>query len=538
MSNTNGVAYRDKSMNGVITISDGGGTTISNGTITANTLKINELTTNTIKSTSPSSTVNAYIANTGNVNIGGATSTLKLSNTIEPFSTVSPVNLFPSASNIVVGNETDIVKVSKYEFIGDDIVGMTNSDTTRLFNNLTTGELNIAPSLTTGTCTIGSATSTNTVGRFIFDDFFINFDDPTGYVACFDDIECYFGDYATYTGLGTHSDRIDVGHFQNEEQEVRIGNYRNINNVGKYILIGDDIFSDAVDTATTMMSNITTGSLTIATGLTTGALTLGNATNTNTVGKFNLIGDTITSATVSSAITMFNNQTSGSINIGTNGGSSILMGNFANTNRMGNFTYIGNNITSSGSNILNLYNNQTHGNGCSMLTGFTTASVNIATGLTTGFINLGSTAMSALSGGVRIYKPLFTGYTTLTTPTSNQLGFVLVGTGANNNSPPLSVVATLRTLTLTVGVWLLQGNAQFGTFGNSPTVWANLGISATAGLDTTSQHSVACNINAVPVLQVNRIVTLLTGTQVYNLLVQTNIATVCSSINFQALRIA
>jgi hypothetical protein len=464
MSNTNGVAYRDKSMNGVITISDGGGTTISNGTITANTLKINELTTNTIKSTTPSATVNAYISNTGNVNIGGATSTLKLSNTIEPFSTVSPVNLFPSASNIVVGNETDIVKVSKYEFIGDDIVGMTNSDTTRLFNNLTDGELNIAPSLTTGTCTVGSATSANKVGRFTFNDFFINFDDPFGYVACFDDAECYFGDYSDYCGIGTSSKALNLGNFQFEESYVRLGSNVNTNYVGRFTFFEDAITSNAVDSAITMFDNITTGSLEIATGLTSGVLTLGNDFNANSVGKFDFIGDDMLSNAVDTATTMMSNITTGSLEIGTGLTTGALtLGNATNTNTVGNFNLIGDALTSSAvSSATTLMSNITTGSvklGAGITTGFT----NIGESLTTGFLNLGSSASVASTGGVRIWKPLYLLYTSLPTLATNQVGYAIIGTGTVNQVT--TTVTTIRQMVIPSGVWLVKARARVNGIG-------------------------------------------------------------------------
>ena len=462
MSNTNGVAYRDKSMNGVITISDGGGTTISNGTITANTLKINELTTNTIKSTTPSATVNAYIANTGNINIGGSTSTLKLSNTIEPFSTVSPVNLFPSATNIVVGNESDIVKVSKYEFIGDDIVGMTNNDTTRLFNNLTEGELNIAPSLTTGSCTIGSTTSSNKVGRFTFNDFFLNFDDPFGYVACFDDAECYFGDYSDYCGIGTSSKALNLGNFQFEESYVRLGSNVNTNYVGRFTFFEDAITSNAVDSAITMFDNITTGSLEIATGLTSGVLTLGNDFNANSVGKFDFIGDDMLSNAVDTATTMMSNITTGSLEIGTGLTTGALtLGNATNTNTVGKFNLIGDAITSSAvSSVSSILGNITTGS-LSIAEGITTGVVNVGQSLTTGFLNLGSSSLS--TGGARIFKPLYLGYTSFTNPASNQVGYYIAGTGSV--AQVTTTRTTIRTIVLPPGVWFIKARARVNGIG-------------------------------------------------------------------------
>lgn len=436
MSNTNGVAYRDKSMNGVITLSDGGGTTISNGIISANTLQITELTTNTIKSTTPSSTVNAYIANTGNINLGGATSTLKLSNTIEPFSTSSPVSLFTAnTASITLGNHTNTNTVGKYDLVGDDIVGFGTGDTTRLFNNLNEGELLIAPALTTGTCSIGSATSINTVGK-------VNF-------------------------------------------------------------IGDAITSNDVNSASTLMSNITTGSLTIAPALTTGSCTIGNATNTNKVGNFNLIGNAITSSSATTAVSLMSNLTSGALNIATghtNFGT-ITLGNSANSNRISNFIYQGNALTALfAGGIYDFFGNTTSGQ-VRFCGGMSSGSATFGSNLfATGFISFGSTL-----GQIRFFRPFFLMYTSLLTPLSNQVGYTFPST-SNTTTLPASTITTVNTLTnIPVGIWIITANVTFPIItGTDKEI--NITISQTAGLDINCGSSGVYCPHTTSTLNVSRII--------------------------------
>ena len=70
--------YTTKSMNGIITISDGMGTDISNGTIETLNLDLNNLICNNLQGQSPTDEIFLYTNTTGIINIGGVNSTIKI----------------------------------------------------------------------------------------------------------------------------------------------------------------------------------------------------------------------------------------------------------------------------------------------------------------------------------------------------------------------------------------------------------------------------------------------------------------------------
>ena len=76
MSNTNGYATLTKSMNGIITLSDGSGTTISNGTIEATNLQVNNLDTQNLDAPDRTAISKVYARNTGDVLVGSLSDSL------------------------------------------------------------------------------------------------------------------------------------------------------------------------------------------------------------------------------------------------------------------------------------------------------------------------------------------------------------------------------------------------------------------------------------------------------------------------------
>ena len=80
MSNTNGYATLTKSMNGIITLSDGAGTTISNGTIEATNLQVDNLDTQNLDAPDRTMLSKVYARNTGDVVVGSFSDYLYLRN--------------------------------------------------------------------------------------------------------------------------------------------------------------------------------------------------------------------------------------------------------------------------------------------------------------------------------------------------------------------------------------------------------------------------------------------------------------------------
>jgi hypothetical protein len=118
--------------------------------------------------------------------------------------------------------------------------------------------------------------------------------------------------------------------------------------------------------------------------------------------------------------------------------------------------------------------------------------------------------------------------TSYVAPSSGQLGSSATITG-NVNSTVFGAT-TLRSASLSPGVWIITGNANMGASGS----YAILCISATASLDGDSEVSTP---DPNLYLNITRTVTL-TTTTTYNLIAQTDLASTLSSVTFRAVRIA
>ena len=95
MSNSNGTSYTARSMNGIITIDDGAGTTIENGTITTDHLALNTITAEHLNQE-----CNIWESNSGTTNY----STLASGPVNFATSTTSDINIGPSVNMISYGN--------------------------------------------------------------------------------------------------------------------------------------------------------------------------------------------------------------------------------------------------------------------------------------------------------------------------------------------------------------------------------------------------------------------------------------------------
>jgi hypothetical protein len=106
MSNTNGYQTLTKSMNGIIVLSDGSGTTISNGTVSTTNLDVVNLSTQNIVAPNLLTSSEIYTANTGDVSIGTNSDVLYFKNLytqtqggIQLLETTNPTAPFSFLSN-------------------------------------------------------------------------------------------------------------------------------------------------------------------------------------------------------------------------------------------------------------------------------------------------------------------------------------------------------------------------------------------------------------------------------------------------------
>jgi len=295
--------------------------------------------------------------------------------------------------------------------------------------------------------------------------------------------------------------------------------------------------------------SVTTDPMTVGSVLSSGQLTLGSTTNTNKIGGLTIINRSTTSSLFSDTVNYLNNLTTGRLNLATGltTGGSVFIGTVLGQVNLGNWRLTGNSLNCITSGVVSLFisititiNIGTDAYTISIggfnllaytiLTALTTVTVDLFTTLTTGLLNIGGATGIRLSGNITKL------YTTLTTPTASQIGYTSIGTGTNVSCSV--TISNCKTMTLGVGVWLLLGNCNFAS--QTATNWCNLGIiqTSTTTLDTNSQNSVYVNNSVVPVLQASRIITITSGTQVWNLNFQSNTNTTCNSINFTGLRIA
>lgn len=128
MSSTTNTPYMTKSMNGIIVLSDGAGTTIEDGTITTNTINLTNLNIDNIQGIAPADNITLFTNTTGNINLGGITTT----------------NTTLNASNISsVATRDNYIKATRYaSLIGENSVFINT-------NSLSLGTITIDAGATT-----------------------------------------------------------------------------------------------------------------------------------------------------------------------------------------------------------------------------------------------------------------------------------------------------------------------------------------------------------------------------------------------------
>jgi len=392
-----------------------------------------------------------------------------------------PLSLYSDSASLTIGDSSNYIYFGQAQILGDAVY-------------------------------IGNQNNTNYLGGFRLDNQTLVAQVPTDPVLLFKSNQI-----------------IELGTTQVATNTITIGNDVNTNYIGG-IQIDNQTLAAINPSASVNLFNadeiITLGTSQVATN----TLTIGSSTNSNKVGNFNFIGDAITSSSISTNVTLMNNLTTGTLSIGTSQTSTanLNLGSATSTILCGtNFRFQASALTSSAvSSAITFYNN------------ITTGSLTLLGSLTSAFVNIGGTAVT--TGGLRLYNAITMGYTTLITPTVNQVGYIQTGTGATATLAA-TTTTTVRTLMLGAGVWSLMG----GMVTTSPAITApnnyfTICISATTSFDNNYQvavHNSASNIGSTPVLQVTRFVTV-ASSATYRLIANNGGATNITNIQFQALRIA
>jgi hypothetical protein len=332
MPNTNGSQSLTKSMNGLIELEDGGGTVLSDGIVTTN-----EVITNEIQGQSVNDSITLYTNTTGNIDLrtfrfGNNTITTTLSNLL-------PVNLFTNQTgggNIIIGSSASRVLASTFRFYDNLIYVETLNTMVNLFTTqMGTGSVNlgnsairvrvggfifqintlnlIAPSniaslFTTqsGSIVIGNSTIPITIGAFKF----------TGNSTSTPHSLLYNG--PTDTPIFLFTTQTDSG-------TVKLGNPEVLLEFGGF----NSLYFAEIQL--TQMTAIDYNSYVSLFQNQEDNIALGNADITINIGSFNLMNKRMTTTTINDLVTLFDTQVGG-ITMGHTSGQLTLKASTANIN--------------------------------------------------------------------------------------------------------------------------------------------------------------------------------------------------------------
>jgi len=420
MSSSNGTFYTQKSMNGIITIDDGQGTTISGGDITSTIIH-----TDDIQAISPSDNVYLYSNNTASV-FTGVNSTFK-SNNIQAINPADDVYLYTnSTGTIFTGFGTTLST--------DDLQGTTPSTNITLY--------------------------TSTLG-------------------------------------GT----IDLG--TTATSQITIGSSSNNNKIGGVTINDTTLITSSVGSTVNLFNNVVSGALNFMTGLSSGTITIGTTNSTDCfISNINLRGNEIYGRVVTQSYGLYDNITTGIINIGVG-------------------------LTKA----LNIATAHTGINADKITIG-SSGDITMNPNMTANYVAMGST--STTTGGLKLYSPLTMSYTSINPTISNQVGYEFPSTVISNNATTAWTVSR-RISALPAGVWILIGKVGFGNGGTT----CGLSISTTGSVDAVNLLALAMpSTTNLYHVQITRILRVATGTQLVELFTTDNVAVPLNNVYFFATRIA
>ena len=387
-------------MNGIITFDDGSGTVIEDGAIQTDSFSTTNFQATNLSATNVQTNT---LTATGNLNALSVTTDTILATTAVGSRIVDIFDNLGVNDTINIGSDCAtklagavVIESAESNFYASSMVvtptsvktnnlqGKASSDTIDLFNNITTGTVRMCNNLLLKSGSILSNTVSTTISLFNTSTGEINFGGSGTLNIC---------DAQTTAGV------INIG--QNKTSGwVLLGNASiptiikgQLNCEGDIKLsTGKSIFSSAVTDTINVFNNITTGSVNLATSLTSGTLYLGGSGHVRVGNVFTFDSENITSSGIADTINVFNNITTGTANLCTGLSTGTLyLGGIGNI-RVGNvFTFKNENITSSGiADTINVFNN------------ITTGTINLCNGLTsTGSVNFGG-AGTVKMGKVRI----------------------------------------------------------------------------------------------------------------------------------------
>jgi len=464
-------AYMEKSMNGIISIDDGAGGSMEGGIITCTELDVPIINVNEVQPYDASVDYALFTNSTRPINIGNAgvianmlspiysTQTIVagqfnatqayLTNLDSVTINVSTINVSSvNVSSVIIGTETT-----------DNILATSSSTTANLYTNVSTGIINIGTSQWTG-----SNINIGKQGE-------VNFSNSTLNIAGGANISNLFCDNFRHEVYGTNVSLLleEFG----AGRSVQMGNVSNPLIIYAPTTIVDTLKAQTIISPnptilSTLFTNNTSGNVSIATSLTTGILTLGNAgvvnikgssvnistLNTSTLNVSTINTNIITATNTSSNAVIYNNITTGSVQLASNA-SSIAIGSNASSITIGSSAnYIGIGTTSARTDIqtLRFIGNE--------IVPLSTGSAFIIGGgnmSTTQILAIGTSQENVYFGSTAANANMFVGDFRFTNDTMN----LMIGS-APNVSGIMKIGDTLTTGSLQLGTGLTTGNVSIG----------------------------------------------------------------------------
>lgn len=469
MSSITNVPYAVKSMNSIIVLSDGGGTEIENGVVTCNELDVPRINVDQIESRSVGANVSLFTELVGgSVHLANSATTLF----VDAPTTVTTVNITNlNATNISTNN----------------IVSAVITNPVNLFTNKTAGVINLGTQMNT--------ISDINIGK----QGLINFSNSTLNIAGGANVSNLFCDNFRHEVYGTNVSLLleEFG----TGASIQMGNVSN-----RLIIYAPTTIVDSLKTQTIispnptilshLFANNTSGNVSIATGLTTGILTLGSAgvvnikgssvnistLNTSTFNVSTIKTNTITATNTSSNAVIYNNITTGTVQlannavlveIGTNA-STISLGYNSRVD-VGRLTIVGSEIRPIDSASV-----------------FTIGGANMST---TQIVAVGTSQENVYLGAVTATAKVFVGDFKFTNDTMN----LMVGS-IPNVSGTMAIGNALTTGSLQLATGLTTGNVSIGNGAmtgniNIRTTGSLLLANSASSIELGTGASVTNNIN-------------------------------------------
>jgi hypothetical protein len=352
MSSTTNTPYMTKSMNGIIVLSDGAGTTIEGGTITTDNLDLVNLNVDNIAGIADGDNINLYTATTGDITLGSysanlisvkginaslASSTLTTIESGTKVSVLSPTLELVISGKVKIGGGQDLepLILSNGLKIGNDITS----------SNLTLGNATYPPSCAATATTANHICNLSTVQSLITTSNTSSF--PTGIKT--DTIDCFTTGSTTAYVLWNDN-------FNTTNSFIRIGSTQPTNNTAFQIaenngdvFIGNNyprsasinICNERSYSGTISIANNDTTSLTNIINMGNNKTNLNICNSSGYAGTINInasslvpniirMGGTVTTTTLNSITT--NITGSSNVNINVSGGNT----NINSTNGTGN----------------------------------------------------------------------------------------------------------------------------------------------------------------------------------------------------------